>query len=71
VTDYPVNDYSDAGYLAFEADVLDHFDNRPPAPESFDATAALRRVLALADGHEGCCGTVNIASLREAVRGER
>jgi hypothetical protein len=35
------------------------------------ALASLReRVLALAGRHEECCGVVNIASLREAVRGE-
>jgi hypothetical protein len=37
---------------------------------SSDADAAVERVLALADRHEECCGVVNIASLREAVRGE-
>lgn len=54
-----------------QAAKLAEFDAMPPAPESFDATAAVRRVLALADHHEDCCGTVNIDSLREAVRGER
>src|SRR5690242_10968366 len=37
---------------------------RGPATE---ADKAIERVLALADRHEDCCGTVNVASLREAI----
>lgn len=34
---------------AEERAVVERFEDAPPAPESFDASAALRRVLALAD----------------------
>lgn len=36
----------------YEAAVVAHFDASAPAPESFDATAALQRVLSLANDYD-------------------
>jgi hypothetical protein len=67
VSDYPVNDLSWAVDEEF-AERLERWEAAPDAPESFDATAALRRVLALADHHEECCGYVTVGSLRAAIK---
>jgi hypothetical protein len=54
-------------FTAEQAAALARFEAAAPAPESFDATAALRRVLALAAKHEDCCGYVTSTLLRKAI----
>jgi hypothetical protein len=65
MTAMPLRDFTDA-----EKARLDAIEAAPAAEESFDATAALRRVLALADEHADCCQFVAIGDLRRAVAGD-
>ena len=65
MTALPMRDFT-----AAEQARLDAIEAAPAAPESFDATAALRRVLALMDEHAVCCGHVSIGRLRDAVAGD-
>jgi hypothetical protein len=71
-----VNDYSHLPDAEFQ-ELLDRIDREPEAPEAFDAKAALRRVLALADEWEAnpievILGGANyaVAGIRAAVAGQ-
>jgi len=65
MTALPLRDFT-----AAEQDRLDAIEAAPAAPESFDATAALRRVQALADYHAECCEFVAVGDLRRALAGD-